>query len=178
MISVHEPDGENSKKSSKRPMGLVVLFVLTLLNAGGQLLSSIAGVYNGRPDKSVFEAVKIENAKLINEMKKYGQDINEEWIDVIRQMENVTLATLENFQLYSSLVLLISGLGIYGAFKMFKGYKLGFHLYIAYSFLSLVQYYFVVSPSEIPMFTLLANGSISLFFILMYARHLHWMKAN
>ena len=178
MISDHEPDDQGYQNSPKRPTGLVVLFVLTLLNAGGQLLSSVAGVFNGQPDKSVFEAVKIENAKLINEMKKYGQDINEEWIDVIRQMENVTLATLENFQLYSSLVLLISGLGIYGAFKMFKGYKLGFHLYITYSFLSLIQYYFVVSPSEIPMFTLLANGSISLFFILMYARYLHWMKAH
>ena len=93
-------------------------------------------------------------------------------------MENVTLATLENFQLYIFLLLLISALGLYGAFKMFKGYKLGFHLYIAYSFLSLIQYYFVVSPSEIPMFMLLANGLISLFFILMYARHLHWMKEN
>ena len=178
MISVRESDNQYAQSNPKRPKGLVVLFVLTLLNAGGQLFSSIAGVFNGRPDKSVFDAVKIENAKLINEIKKYGQDVNEEWIDIIRQMENVTLATLENFQLYSSLVLLISGLGIYGAFKMFKGYKLGFHLYIAYSFLSLVQYYFVVSPSEIPTFTLLANGSISLFFILMYARHLHWMKAN
>ena len=178
MISVHEPDGENSKKSSKRPMGLVVLFVLTLITAGSQLFSSIAGVFNGRPDKSVFDAVKVENARLINEIKKYGQDINEEWIDIIRQMENVTLATLENFQLYSFLLLLISALGLYGAFKMFKGYKLGFHLYIAYSFLSLIQYYFVVTPSEIPMFTILANGLISLFFIVMYARYLHWMRAN
>ena len=180
MISVHPSDDQQSNNSSrsKRPNGLFVLFVLTVINAGSQLFTSIPGVFNGRPDKSVFEAVKIENAKLVNEIKKYGQDINEDWIDIIRQMENVTLATLENFQMYSSLVLLISGLGIYGAFKMFKGYKLGFHLYIAYSFLSLVQYYFVVSPSEIPMFTMLANCSISLFFILMYAKHLHWMKAN
>ena len=78
MISDHEPDDQGYQNSPKRPTGLVVLFVLTLLNAGGQLLSSVAGVFNGQPDKSVFEAVKIENAKLINEMKKYGQDINEE----------------------------------------------------------------------------------------------------
>ncbi|MBL6667799.1 MAG: hypothetical protein ISP69_03895 [Crocinitomicaceae bacterium] len=178
MISVHEPNDQKSENSPKRPAGLFILFVLTLIYTGSQLLSSVSGVFNGRPDKSVFEAVKVENARLINEIKKYGQDINEEWIDIIRQMENVTLATLENFQLYSSILLLISGLGLYGAFKMFQGYKLGFHLYIAYSFLSLIQYYFVVSPSEIPMFTILANGLISLFFIFMYARHLHWMKAN
>ena len=115
---------------------------------------------------------------MINEIKKYGQDINEDWIDIIRQTEKITLASLENFQLFSLLILLISSLGLYGAFQMFRGYKLGFHLYIAYSFLSLIQYYFVISPSEIPIFNLLANGSVSLFFILMYARHLDWMNAN
>jgi len=178
MISIHPTDDQQPKNSSrpKRPNGLFVLFVLTLINAGSQLFTSVSGVFSGRPDKSVFEAVKIENAKLINEIKNYGQDINEEWIDIIRQMEKITLASLENFQLFSLLLLLISSLGLYGAFKMFKGYKLGFHLYIAYSFLGLIQYYFVISPSEIPAFTLIANGSVSLFFILMYGRHLHWMK--
>ena len=180
MISVHPSDDQHSNNSSesKRPNGLFVLFVLTVINAGSQLFTSIPGVFNGRPDKSVFEAVKIENAKLVNEIKKYGQDINEDWIDIIRQMEKITLATLENFQLFSLLLLVISCLGLYGAFKMFKGYKLGFHLYIAYSFLSLIQYYFVISPSEIPAFTLIANGSVSLFFILMYGRYLYWMKEN
>jgi len=180
MISIHPTDDQQPKNSSrpKRPNGLYVLFVLTLINAGSQLFTSISGVFSGRPDKSVFEAVKIENAKLINEIKNYGQDINEEWIDIIRQMEKITLASLENFQLFSLLLLLISSLGLYGAFKMFKGYKLGFHLYIAYSFLGLIQYYFVISPSEIPAFTLIANGSVSLFFILMYGRHLHWMKES
>ena len=180
MISIHPTDDQQPKNSSrpKRPNGLYVLFVLTLINAGSQLFTSISGVFSGRPDKSVFEAVKIENAKLINEIKNYGQDINEEWIDIIRQMEKITLASLENFQLFSLLLLLVSSLGLYGAFKMFKGYKLGFHLYIAYSFLGLIQYYFVISPSEIPTFTLIANGSVSLFFILMYGRHLHWMKES
>ena len=180
MISVHPPDNQQPKNSSspKRPTGLFVLFVLTAINTGSQLFSSVGGVFNGRPDKSVFEAVKVENARLINEIKKYGQDINEDWIDIIRQTEKITLASLENFQLFSLLILLISSLGLYGAFQMFRGFKLGFHFYIAYSFLSLIQYYFVISPSEIPIFNLLANGSVSLFFILMYARHLDWMTAN
>jgi hypothetical protein len=179
MISIRETDiNEKEHLQPKRPKGLLVLFVLTVINSGSQLVSSVAGVFNGRPDKAVFDAVKIENSKLINEIKKFGQEVDEDWIDVIRQMEKITLASFENYQIYSLLILLISGLGLYGAFKMFKGFKLGFHLYIAYSFLSLIQYYFVVSPSEIPIFTLMANGSVSLFFILMYARHLHWMKAN
>tara|TARA_B100001287_G_scaffold273389_1_gene276739 strand:+ start:765 stop:1307 length:543 start_codon:yes stop_codon:yes gene_type:complete len=180
MISVHQTDDQYSNNSSrpKRPNGLIVLFVLTLINAGSQLFTSVAGVFNGRPDQSVFEAVRVENAKLINELKKYGQDINEDWIDIIRQLEIITLASLENFQLFSLLLLLISGLGLYGAFKMFKGYKLGFHIYILYSFLSLIQYYFIVSPSEIPAFTLIANGLVSLCFILLYSRYLHWMKEN
>ena len=117
MISVREPDNHYAQNNPKRPGGLTVLFVLTFLNAGGQLLSSVAGLLNGRPDKSVFDTVKIENAKLINEIKKYGQDINEDWIDIIRQMENVTLATLENFQMYSSLVFIDIWIGNIRSFQ-------------------------------------------------------------
>ena len=84
----------------------------------------------------------------------------------------------ENFEFYHSLSLVFCGIGIAGAIMMYRGMKLGFHLYIVYSFLTLIQYYFITDASNIPVVLLITNGLISLLFIYLYSRHLSWMTSR
>ena len=174
MISINNPHEKSDEVKNERPRGLLILFVLTAINTSTQLLSSVAGVFSGSADSVAMEEVKFENARLIKSFRDMGS--SEDMLEVIRKMEVITLATLENLQLMSFLMLLFSGLGLYGALTMFRGLKKGFHMYIAYSFLCLIQYYFIVSPSEIPIYVMLTNGSVSLLFVYLYSRHLTWMK--
>ena len=99
-------------------------------------------------------------------------------IELIEKMDKITDATVENFVFFNSISLVFYALGLAAAILMFRGLKIGFHMYIIYSFLTLIQYYFIISPSDVPVIVLVANGLVSLLFIFLYSRHLHWMKSS
>lgn len=166
---------EEEKKHEKRPTGLLILFVLTVLSTSIQLLSSVAGVFSGKPTATEINDIKLSNAKMVKVFKDMDAT---EVIDFIQKMEYITLAKLDNLQFFSFITLLISGLGLFAAIKMFTGHKLGFHLYIMYSFLSIIQIYTIVSPAEVPTIDVIFNGSFSLLFIFLYSRYLNWMQVS
>ena len=129
----------------------------------------------GPPNKLALKQMKLELAKSM----KVAKEIDSEFLmEYIEKMSLITSATIENFMFYHTLSFLFYGLGLAAAIVMFKGLKIGFHLYIVYSFLALIQYYFIISPSQVPMTLLIANGLISLVFVFLYSRHLHWMKSK
>ena len=61
---------------------------------------------------------------------------------------------------------------------MFKRNHLGFHGYIIYNLLACVSVYFFVSPAIVPTIILIVNLIVSLIFVLLYAKHLPWMKGE
>jgi hypothetical protein len=67
-------------------------------------------------------------------------------------------------------------LGCFSAVLMYKRNILGFHAYIIYSLLAAGSIYFFVSPANIPSVILITNLLISLVFVLLYARHLKWLR--
>jgi len=97
-------------------------------------------------------------------------------VDFIEKMGIISDATLANFMLFNFISFLFYGLGLAAAILMFKRMKLGFHLYIGYSFILLIQYYFFVNPSDVPLSLLIWEGLLSLLFIFLYSRHLKWMQ--
>ena len=72
----------------------------------------------------------------------------------------------------------IAGLGASAAYLMLKRNYTGFHAYIIYSLFSSVSMYFFVPPTMVPSAILIVNLLISLVFVLLYARHLSWMKGE
>jgi hypothetical protein len=72
----------------------------------------------------------------------------------------------------------ISVLGGASAYFMMKRNHLGFHGYIVYNLLASISIYFFVSPSMVPSIILIVNLLISLVFVLLYAKHLAWMKGE
>ena len=161
------------KPQQKRPTGLWILFILTTISAGLSLLSALTNLLQGPPNQSVIKQMKAEMAQSMKIAKEVKSDF---LIEFIEKMSVISDATIQNFTLFNGLSFIFYTIGMAGAVLMFRGLKLGFHLYISYSLLVLIQYYFIVDPSQVPWMILLANGLVSLLFVLLYSRHLNWMK--
>ena len=174
-MSQHTQERDQEQAQEKRPTGLLVLCILTMISTGWQLLGSLGGVASGAATSKDLSEVKLKYAELINLFKEFGQT---DGFEPILKMQDIEIAVVENLQFFSFLGLVFAGVGLFGAFKMYNGSKLGFHLYIVYSFLSLIHYHFVMSPSEIPMHLLVVNGLFSLLLVFLYSRHLKWMQAS
>tara|TARA_B100000963_G_C22511582_1_gene618617 strand:+ start:225 stop:731 length:507 start_codon:yes stop_codon:yes gene_type:complete len=157
----------------KRPTGLWILFILTTISTGLSLLSALTNLLQGPPNQSVIKQMKAEMAQSMKIAKEVKSDF---LIEFIEKMSVISDATIQNFTLFNGLSFIFYAIGMAGAVLMFRGLKLGFHLYISYSLLVLIQYYFIVDPSQVPWMILLANGLVSLLFVLLYSRHLNWMK--
>ena len=162
------------QEENKRPTGLLILFILTLINSVYNIFQNIATLFIGKSEEVLISQKKMI-LKSMSWAKEYDPKGFKEEIDTAFVLLD---AVYENFIFYHLLSLLFYGLGILGAIFMFKGMKIGFHIYIVYSFLVLIQNYFILEPSQIPISGLLSSGLISLLFIYLYSRHLKWMKIN
>jgi hypothetical protein len=163
----------NQETPAKRPTGLWVLFILSAIFTGLSLLTALVNLLQGPPNQSVVKQMKAEMAQSLKIAKEVKSDF---LIEFIEKMSVISDATIENFALFNGLSFVFYAIGLIGAILMFRGLKLGFHLYISYSFLVLIQYYFIVNPAQVPLTLLIANGLISLLFVFLYSRHLNWMK--
>jgi hypothetical protein len=81
-----------------------------------------------------------------------------------------------NFVAYNGLMLLVALFAAIAVYFMFIGKKLGFHLYIGYCFLYVIQSYFFTAPSDVPTFVIVLNTLYGGIWVLMYSRNLKWMK--
>ena len=156
----------------KTPKFLLVLLILTLLNTGLAILGGISGLIMGKPSEKEILASKVEIAKSIVELKKANLEY---LVDLLQKIEGITDAMYANFVLYNLLATLVAAAGILGAVMMYKRMKLGFHCYIIYSFLSILQVYAFVSPSNVPPLLIVMNTLLAGLFVFMYSRNLKWL---
>jgi hypothetical protein len=106
-------------------------------------------------------------------MKEIGAD---SFVDSMQTSIRMFKQVNENHYLAAFISIIVCVLGAYAALRMFKGYRLGFHLYIIYSILSFVSIYAYVSIGNVPTNYVLFGSAISLVFILLYSRNLKWMQ--
>jgi len=163
----------NVEEVKKRPEFLKVICILSFITIGSNLIFGFIGFLSGpQSDEELLDG-KVELAKSIGELKKAGMD---SMIEIMEQLNRMTVEINDSFYLASILGLIVASIGLFGVLKMWKGMKLGFHMYIIYSLISVVSIYLYVSPANIPSFIIVFNLLISGLFIFMYSRNLHWMK--
>ena len=92
------------------------------------------------------------------------------------KIQRMSVEVNDNFYFVSAFGLILTILGLYSALKMWKGSKIGFHLYIIYNLLSIGGIYLYVTPANIPTVFVVFNVVLSGIFILMYLRNLKWLK--
>lgn len=161
-------------ENAPRPKFLTVLCILTFISTG---MSLVSGLYNlafvGKQSDEQMLDTKVQLTKSISDMKEMGMTGFAEMMEKINRM---TIEINENFYLASMISLVTVGIGLFGAIKMWKGFKLGFHLYIVYNLLVVGAIYLYVSPQNIPSVVVITNIILSAIFVFMYSRNLKWMK--
>jgi hypothetical protein len=156
-----------------RPSFLKVLCILSFISIGLAAISSMGSLVAGPTDAEVLEQQKVEMLEMSAELRDSGMSY---LADVAGQMQRMSESLNDHFYPMATLSLAVIILGFIGVLLMWKGKRLGFHLYIIYNLIGLANIYLFVSPSDIPTFAVLWNLFISGLFILMYSKNLHWMN--
>jgi hypothetical protein len=100
----------------------------------------------------------------------------DQFANIFEQLQRMTEAMNSQFYYVQIVSLLVVALGVFGIYKMWTRSKLGFHLYIIYSLLSVLTVYLFVAPEDVPSIVVIINLVISAIFVFMYSRNLKWMK--
>jgi hypothetical protein len=164
---------ENNQEAEKRPTFLLVLCILTFVNTGITILSGILGMIAGPPSPEEVKESNVQMAETISQLEKVNLDY---WVDVIKRIQLMTESMYANFVAYNAVSVFVAIVGVTAAIMMFKGKKLGFHVYIGYSFLYVLQGYLFISASVIPSFIVIINVLIAGLFVLLYSRNLSWLN--
>lgn len=166
-------DSTSPELNPKRPTFLLVICILSFIYLAFDGLGIIGGYVTG-PDSA--EAIKVEKAALDKQMDDLEAQGATEWKPTIEKFKNMIVTLNRNFYYVQALNILIFIVGVTGVVFMFIGRKLGFHLYIIYSLLSVCSYYFFMSPASVPTIIIVFSGVISGLFVFLYSRNLKWMR--
>jgi hypothetical protein len=160
---------------SKRPQGLMILLVLTFINTGSSIFFGLLTVLFFKPSAADLKKERLDMAKSIVELKEVGLN---SLVDLLERVQAMTEALNGYFVETNIVNIVIALLGATSAYFMLKRNQLGFHGYIIYNLLASGSIYFFISPALIPSVILIVNLCISLVFVLLYARHLPWIKGE
>ena len=160
---------------SKRPQGLMILLVLTFINTGSSIFFGLLTLLFFKPTATDLKKERLDMAKSIVELKEVGLN---SLVDLLERVQAMTEALNDYFIETNVVNIVIALLGATSAYFMLKRNQLGFHGYIIYNLLASGSIYFFISPALIPSVILIVNLCISLVFVLLYARHLPWIKGE
>jgi hypothetical protein len=163
----------NQEQASKRPQMLTVLCILTFVSTGFGVLGVLISALAGKQDSSTIKASNEIFVKLANDMRQQGSAWAAENMERLGEM---AIYQNENHWLSLGLNAVALSAGVLGALYMWQGRKMGFHLYIIYSFFSVFGIYLIVPMDAIPTFSIVSNGIFAIIFILLYARNLKWLE--
>lgn len=164
---------EEIQANKKRPVLLTVLCILSFIVVGFGLLGVLFSLISGQPS-----AEEIESA--YNQMIQMSGDMRDKQMTTIAQLleQGAELAMYQQQRYWS--VLSINALtmitGFIGVLFMFKGKRLGFHLYIIYNLLSIGGTFLIVPSEMVPMVSVIMNLVLSGLFIFLYSLNFKWMN--
>jgi len=166
-------DTDYIEEQKPRPGFLTVLCVLSFISTGLGSISGLFSLISGPNSKEEMLDSKVQLTKSISDLKKMGMD---SWVEMMEKIQAMAEDINNSFYLATFIAVVVALIGLFGVFKMFNGFKIGFHIYIIYSLLGIASLYIYVSPANIPTIVVAFNLIVSGLFIFMYSRNLHWMN--
>ena len=163
----------------KRPKFLLVLAILSFINIGTTIFTSFFGVIGGKPSAKELESVALQFANSQEQIAQLSSSESVDlsyWSDILTKMEILSNNMFANFTMYNALILMMALFALSAVYLMFIGRKIGFHLYVGYCFLYVVQSYFFTAPKDVPTFIIVLNTFYGGIWVLLYSRNLKWMK--
>lgn len=164
------PEQQQVQKT-KKPGLLKVLTILSLVYIGSQFLRSIFLMLIGPQSRKMIEDAMVQTMKIFGsyDQTSQGREVMEQSIQLQLYIQN-------NLYVHCLANIAILGLGLYGVISMMMGKKRGFHLYICYSLAEIASVYVSVPASEVPVESITSGLVLSLIFVFLYARNLHWLR--
>lgn len=157
----------------KRPVFLLVLCILTFVFAGFFWLASVTQLASGPSTEKELRKVTAMFVDLSEQMRRMGSDAVAGMYD---QIIDQTIQINQHHYGYYAVLFLAVTTGIFGAILMLRRKKLGFHLYIGYSFVYVGLPYLFVTADAIPLVNTIFSALFAGLFIFMYSRNLRWLK--
>lgn len=157
----------------KRPVFLTVLCILTFVSTGYGILSGILIGISGKPSTEFIQEQQVKTAIMADEFRSTGFLY---FADVMDKLGRMQTQVFENNSLHAAVTVVVSIVGLFGAWLMFKGRKLGFHFYIMYSIASVAAIYLIASAVNISSFYVIVNLVFAGIFVFMYSRNLKWLR--
>lgn len=170
---MNEIDNGEIDVREKRPTLLTVLCILSFVSMSYSVLTNGLGLAAGPSSAEEMQYAKVEMASSIHDLKAQGMD---NLVPVIEKVARMGEQLNDNHYPISIMSLLVTLFGAYGVYLMFRGAKLGFHIYIMHCLLSVITIYLFVSVANIPMFFPLIGFGLSGLFIFLYSRNLKWLR--
>ncbi|MDH4471921.1 MAG: hypothetical protein QE487_04890 [Fluviicola sp.] len=164
---------EEVEPRKKRPVFLTVLGILTFVNSGYLLLGSLLSFMRGPLTNDEIENAVAQGMKSINQARTEGMN---GFADTMEKMLNTIHFANDAHVVSTSIDTLVAILAIVGAIMMFRGQKLGFHLYIMGCLLRISSFYFYIPAAEVSGLMVGYFTFTSGLFIFMYSRNLKWLK--
>lgn len=169
-----EVDFEYSDDEQKQfPRGLKIVAILSLVSVGFSLISEFFQFFKG---KLTSEELLDEKVKLLQVAKNFSgetADVMKESAETLFQINTILNESFNSYHIVSTLILLI---GLAGVVFMLKLNKVGFHLYIVYCLLSIINLYLFLPAHFVSMNSLFIALGTSGLFIWLYSRNLKFMK--
>lgn len=160
-------------QNTERPKGLLVLCILSWVNAGISIISGLINLLGGPLSEVKMREQKVEALSAVNELHDMGFN----WLaDNMEKIGYLTEVFNKNHFAVNALTLLFVFVGLAGTLLMYRGRKLGFHLYIVYNLLAISHVYIFLGPADVPSMLTVWSIAISGLFVYLYSRHLNWMK--
>lgn len=170
---MNEIDNYNIDESQKRPNFLKVLCILTFISTGLSLVFSLLSLSSGRLPAAEMLREKAQLLKMSSTLENEGSNYLAE---VMEYSIRLSKDANDNHHLVIFVSIVLALIGLFAAVTMWKGFKIGFHLYILYSILGILSVYTYSSVANVHSFNVYTGVLISTIFILMYSRNLKWMR--
>lgn len=153
----------NEQNPIKRPVGMTILLVLSLLNAIYQSLSSVI-LYIFSPTMKEM----LDNGMMEESLRQFAPTMDSTMFEAV--MENFSVQLAVNPVYYLIMFVLFIG-SLTGVLLMFKLQRLGFHIYSISQLLMLIANVVYVVPNQVQN-TFFNEFLITLMFILIYHMYL------
>lgn len=164
---------EEIQGNKKRPVLLTVLCILSFIVVGFGLLGVLFSLIGGKPSAEDIENTYNVSIQAAGDMR----DRQIIWLaDMLEQAADLAAYQQHRYWSVLSINALTMITGFVGVLFMFKGRKLGFHLYIIYNLLSIGGTFLIVPSHMVPMASVIINLVISGLFIFLYSLNLKWMN--
>ena len=159
-------------EENKRPSSLLNLVVLSLITISIGLFFNLLALIAGPIPADEVQKIIDSNMVQVNQLYEMGQPY---LADATAKILNMPSYTNANFYMDRMINISAYSIGLFAVLNMLRGVKLGFHMYIIYNLIALFGIYASVPVREIPGFYFGFFGVISLLFIFLYSKNLHWM---